>query len=91
MAKGTSSSVREEPGVSPPPETGPAVRVKMRLDFHPNLQRIDWSVIAWEHPASRVIINEEILDVGPLMHESLLDDIYATLCQLFDDHSDPFP
>jgi hypothetical protein len=83
--------IRETPGATPNPEWGPALRVRIRLDFYPERQQIDYSIVGWQHPAARVVINDIQLNTGPLLHGVLLADICSKLATLFDDNSDPFP
>lgn len=82
--------VRELAGKSPPGWFGRCTRVNIRIDFYPNTGRIDYSIIAWEHPNARVILNEVTEEVGPLLHEVLLVDVMAQIATLFDEWSGPF-
>jgi hypothetical protein len=91
MDKVNELSIRETPGASPNPALGPATRVRIRLDFYPEAQRVDYSIVAWHHPEARVTLNDIQLNVGPLLHGVLLTDICAHLASLFDSETDPFP
>lgn len=67
------------------------MRVRIRLDFYPEAQRVDYSIVGWRHPSARVTLNDCQVGVGPLLHGTLLADISAELAALFDDNCDPFP
>jgi len=85
------ATVRESAGKSPPPKLGPCTRVNIRIDLYPHVQRVDYSVVAWQHPDARVILNELVTDVGPLEHGVVVSDVSAYIAGLLDSTMDPFP
>jgi hypothetical protein len=85
------ATVRESAGKSTPPLAGPCVRVNIRIDLYPYTGRVDYSVIAWQHPHSRVIVNELVTNVGPLEHDVVVSDLGAAIAALIDSTFDPFP
>lgn len=91
MQHRTVHQVRETPGAAPPPHWGRATRVVCRLDLFDDLQRLDWSIVAWQHPRARVIVNEVWTDCGPLYHGTEFSLMCSKLAALFDDFSDPHP
>lgn len=87
----TVAHVREKPGASPPPNWGPAIRLQFRMDMYTQLQRLDWSLIVWEHPRARVVANEVWSDIGPLHQDLELSLAFSKICGHFDLFADPFP
>lgn len=78
------AGVREEPGKTPKESATRMTRLKLRIDYHEDTGRLDWSMVSWHHPEARMIRNEVVEDLGPLLHDVAYVDICSILSELFD-------
>lgn len=85
------ATVRDQAGKSPPPHFGPCTRVNIRIDLYPATRRVDYSIVVWQHPEARVIVNDVVERVGPLEHGSVVADLASHIAAIVDHFDDPFP
>lgn len=84
-------TIRDQAGKAPPSLSGPCTRVNIRIDLYPHTQRVDYSIIVWEHPGAHVVLNDVVEGVGPLQHYAVVADLASHIAAIVDHFDDPFP
>lgn len=73
-------------------QTGvPIVRLKVRIDYYPVSGDLDFSLVGWEHPEGRLVVNN-IWGSYDASHRGMAAaDIVASVYSALEIFPDPFP